>query len=228
MAVAPAHRKPKSARTPAPAATVADLLKRLGVPPARVRLTPPLGTATERDLIATNEKKECLVELVDGVLVEKPTGSEESNWAALLIMHITAFVLRHDLGKVYIPDGPFRLVEGLVRLPDVAFVSWARYRKPKHRGEIPAVAPDLAVEILSRSNTKREMERKLGEYFAAGVRLAWIVDPRRREVRVHTSPADPLVLTAADVLDGGDVLPGFRLPLAEWFEQAEREGPVRR
>ncbi len=229
MAVAPAPRKSKAARTPAPApaATVADLLKRLGVPPSRVRLTPPLGTATERDLIATNAKKECLVELVDGVLVEKPMGSEESNWAALLIMHITAFVLRHDLGKVYVPDGPYKLAPGLIRLPAVAFLSWARYRKPKHRGEIPAVAPDLAVEILSRSNTKREMERKLGEYFAAGVRLAWVVDPRRREVRVFTSPTDPVVLTAADVLDGGDVLPGFRLPLAEWFEQAERDGPAR-
>lgn len=218
------RKKPTPKRSPA--ATVADLLKRLAVPPARVLLSPPIGTATERDLIATNEKKESLVELVDGVLVEKPMGAEESNWAAFLIYYLTAYLLRQDLGKVYVPDGPFRLAPGLVRLPDVAFVSWGRYRKSKHRGELPTIAPDLAVEILSRSNTKREMERKLAEYFAAGVRLAWIVDPRRREVRVHTSPADPVVLTAADVLDGGDVLPGFQLPLAEWFAQAERDGPA--
>lgn len=226
MSVSSTPRK-RPAPGQAPPATVADLLKNLGVPAARVRLRPPVGTATELDLIVTNGKKECLVELVDGVLVEKAMGTEEASWAALLVIHLGSFILRHDLGKIYTPDGPFRLAPGLVRLPDVSFVSWARYHEPKHRGEIQAIVPELAVEILSQSNTKREIARKLGEYFAAGVRLAWIVDPKRREVRVHSSGTDFVTLTAADVLDGGDVLPGFRLPLAEFFDQAERKGPAK-
>jgi Uma2 family endonuclease len=220
------RKKPTPKRVPA--ATVADLLRRLAVPPARVLLSPPIGTATERDLIATNEKKKRLVELVDGVLVEKPMRFEESRWAYVLGLHIGIFLQEHDLGAVLGADGLVKLAPGLVRAPDLSFISWGRYPRGKRRpGTPPSVAPDLAVEIPSRSNTKREMERKLVEYFAAGVRLAWIVDPKRREVRVHASPADPVVLTAAVVLDGGDVLPGFRLPLAEWFAQAERDGPAR-
>ncbi|KAJ3066891.1 hypothetical protein HK102_007537 [Quaeritorhiza haematococci] len=219
---------PVRTKTTAPQ-TVAELLKRLGdVPASRVRLVPTPGTATERDVIEAHDLDKSLCELVDGVLVEKAMGSEESGWAALLIIYLGGYVLRHDLGKVFAPDGPVKLAPGLVRLPDVSFISWERYPKDLSRGEIPAVAPDLAVEILSKSNTRREMARKLDEYFRAGVRLVWYVDPKAREVRVYESPAAPVVLTAADVLEGGAVLPGFRLPLAEWFAQAERTGPADR
>ena len=71
-----------------------------------------------------------------------------------------------------------RLFPGQVRIPDVAFISWKRYPKGKRRrGEIPTVAPDLVVEILSKGNTPKEMKRKLDEYFQAGVRLVWYVNP---------------------------------------------------
>lgn len=210
-----------------PPETVADLLERLGdVPAFRVRLDPPLGAATERDVVEAHDRENRLFELVDGVLVEKAMGFEESKWAVLLTIYLGAFVLRHDLGVVLGADGSMRLLPGLVRIPDVAFISWGRYPKGLRPGEIPAVAPDLAVEILSKSNTRREMARKLDEYFQAGVRLVWYVDPQAREVRVYESPADPVTLTAADVLEGGAVLPGFRLPLVEWFAQAERSGPA--
>ena len=213
-------------KKPAPRfATVADLLKRLGdVPAERVRLDPHPGTAKERDVIAARERDGVLCELVDGVLVEKPMGSEESNWTAFLIWHLMNVVVRDDLGKVYAPDGPVRLAPGLVRYPDVAFTSWERLPKSAPT-PITEVVPDLAAEILSKSNTKKEMTRKVDEYFGAGVRLVWLVDPRKREVRVYNSPAAPVVLTADDVLDGGDVVPGFRLALAEWFAQAESRGP---
>jgi Uma2 family endonuclease len=210
-----------------PPQTVADLLKRLGdVPASRVRLVPTPGTATERDVVEAHDRENRLYELVDGVLVEKAMGFEESRWAILLAFYLNHYLLQHDLGVVLGSDGTMRLLPGLVRIPDVAFISWDRYPKDLSRGEIPAVAPDLAVEILSKSNTRREMARKLDEYFRAGVRLVWYVDPKAREVRVHESPAAPVVLTAADVLEGGSVLPGFRLPLAEWFAQAERTGPA--
>ena len=116
------------------------------------------------------------------------------------------------------PDGAVRLFPGLVRIPDVAFASWARFpggRRPK--AAIPALAPDLAVEVISKGNTKAEMARKLGDYFRAGVRLVWLVEPKTRTVRVYTAADRFTVLKPGQVLDGGDVLPGFTVRVDELF-----------
>ena len=78
------------------------------------------------------------------------------------------------------------------------------------------------VEVLSPGNTAAEMDRKLCEYFDAGVELVWYVDPRARVVRVYKSYDDCVTLTEDDELDGGHVLPGFRLSIREWFERAEK------
>jgi Uma2 family endonuclease len=87
---------------------------------------------------------------------------------------------------------------------------------------IPLVAPDLAVEVLSRSNTPREMARKRREYCEAGTRLVWEVDPAARTVTVFTSPERFTVLDATQTLDGGSVLPGFTLALADLFAELDR------
>jgi Uma2 family endonuclease len=205
-------------------ATVADLLKSLGdIPAERVRWNPLPGTATERDLLRTNERKEgAICELVDGTLVEKPMGANESEIACILIHHILAFVLKRKLGIVLGEAGMLRLKPGLVRVPDVSFISWDRIPGRKRSSEpIPPLAPDLAVEVLSKSNTKAEIERKLNEYFEAGTSIAWIVDPKKKTVRVHTSADTFTTHSGDDILDGGAVLPGFRLPLREIFELEE-------
>ncbi len=99
--------------------TVAELLHRLGdIPPDRVRLVPAPGKATERDLLKPDNK---LCELVDGVLVEKAMGYDESLLAVELAMYLAAFVKQHRLGEVTGADGTMRLMPGLVRIPDVAF-----------------------------------------------------------------------------------------------------------
>jgi Uma2 family endonuclease len=112
-----------------------------------------------------------------------------------------------------------RLLKGLVRVPDVAFFSWDKLPGRVFPSKtIPALAPDLAVEVLSEGNTPEEMERKLREYFLAGVRLVWMIDPRKRTAEVYTSPDAPTAtFDERQALDGGDVLPGFTLPLAELF-----------
>jgi Uma2 family endonuclease len=205
--------------------TMAELLEQLGdVPAYRVLLRPTPGTATERDVIAIHDRQSRLCELIDGVLVEKAMGIEESAYAVLLGYYLIAYLKRHDLGKVVGADGFMRLFPGQVRIPDVAFITWDRY--PKGRmAPIPDLAPDLAVEILSKSNTKREMDRKLRDYFKAGVRLVWYVDPKKRTARVYTSVNRSTLLREDDTLDGGDVLPGFRLRLRDWFDEAGRTGP---
>jgi Uma2 family endonuclease len=207
-------------------ATLADLLDRLGsIPPERVRLRPPCGTATEHDVIEADAHEDRLCELVDGTLVEKPMGWYESRLAIILAYFLEQYLEEHDLGVVAGEAGMVRLQPGLVRIPDVAFVSWDRLPGRELPAEpIPDLVPDLAVEVLSLSNTDAEMRRKLREYFEAGTRLVWIVDPRARTVRVYTSPARSRLVREDRSLEGGAVLPGFVLPLREWFARAARRG----
>ena len=169
--------------------TIADLLESLGgIPARRVLFNPVPGTATERDLIEINNRGGRRYELVDGTLVEKAMGFDESLLGFFLGGALLDYLKAHDLGKPVGADAMMRLFPGLVRIPDVAFISWGRYPKSKRRrGEIPTLAPDLVVEVLSKGNTRKEMARKLREYFKAGVRLVWYVDPGKRTVRVYTA-----------------------------------------
>ena len=103
-----------------------------------------------------------------------------------------------------------------VRLPDVAFVSAARL--PKSSEPIPSLAPDLAVEVLSESNTPGEIRQKLTEYFDSGTRLAWVVDPAKRTVAVYHGASDATSVLAEDgKLDGEQVVPGFEMKVADLF-----------
>jgi Uma2 family endonuclease len=204
--------------------TLGDLLDRLGgVPAERVRYYPLPGTATEQDVIDIEARENRLCELVDGVLVEKPMGFSESYLAGLIITLLNQFVLPRDLGIVTGEGGMMRLFAGLVRIPDVAFVSTARLPSGKLPDKpIPSLAPDLAIEVLSESNTKKEMQRKRGEYFKAGVQLIWIVDHRPRTITVYTPSAEPVILHEGQTLDGGSVLPGFTLDLTLLFAKLPR------
>ena len=219
----PTTRPPKPRPGAQEDVTLADLLKRLGgISAARVRLHPAPGTATEKDVIHVLDHENWPCELVDGTLVEKAMGFEESAIACLLITYLNNFIRPRKLGIIAGESGPVRLFSGLVRMPDVAFVSWDRLPDRKWpKAPIPHLAPDLAVEVLSKSNTKAEMARKLGEYFQAGVRLVWMVDPKTRTVRVHTAVDRSILLEVGQTLDGGDVLPGFLLPLDELFARNE-------
>ena len=152
--------------------TAADLLHHLGdVPAGRVRLSRfparPPSTMSSPCTIAKTGSASWLT----ACSWRKSWGLTNQFvrycWRHRLVEYLKA----HDLGKVVGADGMMRLFPGRVRIPDVAFISWERYPKGKRRrGEIPTVAPDLVVEILSKGNTPKEMKRKLDEYFQAGVR----------------------------------------------------------
>jgi Uma2 family endonuclease len=206
--------------------TLADLLDHLGgIAPERVRLHPAPGTATGEDVLNVHDQAGWLCELVDGVLVEKARGFRESFLAAALIIILGNFVRPRNLGLVTAPDGVMRLAAGLVRIPDVAFIAWDRL--PNRRvstAPIPALAPHLAIEVLSAGNTTREIAWKCREYFAAGVQLAWLVDPETRTVVVHTPPEDSTTLHEEDTLEGGMVLTGFMLSVREFFAELDRQG----
>ena len=199
--------------------TLADVLQQLGgISPRRVRFRPAPGTATEEDVVKIRDRERRLFELVDGVLVEKVMGYWESVLAIELAGLLRDFVKPRKLGTLAGEAGMLRLSPGLVRIPDLSFIS--RARLAHHRRALAPIlplAPDLAIEVVSEGNTRREMARKVSEYFASGCRLVWLVDPRTRTVAVYTSTAKPIMLTEKQVLTGGDVLPGFRLPLRKLF-----------
>lgn len=217
----------KSLQAKQPIRTLADLVKRLGgIPLDRIRFDPIPGTATILDVVRYNEKKHGpLCELVDGTLVEKAMGYEESSLAMFLGRALLDFVHPRNLGIVTGEAGMLEILNAEVRVPDVAFISWNRFpSRRRSKKPAPRVAPNLAVEILSRSNTRSEMKRKRGEYFAAGVELVWEIDPTKRTVRVYTAANESVLLTEEDELDGGTVLPGFVLSLSDLFGELDRHG----
>ena len=199
------------ATPPRPRSTLADLLRRLGdVPPDRVRSDPAPGHATLEDLIWANEARggpTC--EWVDSTLVEKAMGYQESRLAMLIGHLLLDFLEANDIGTVSGPDGVMNIV--------VADVT-GHGREDK----VPAVVPDLAIEVLSASNTPAEMARKRDEYFRAGVKRVWEIDPESRSANAFTGPNAATPVPADGTLDGETVLPGFTLSLRDLFARAER------
>jgi Uma2 family endonuclease len=169
-------------------------------------------------VLAVHRREDRLCELVDGVLVEKVMGFEESMLAAQIIMLLGNFVRSKKLGVIAGEGGMLRLSKGLVRIPDVSFIARSRLPGGKPPTEpMPGLAPNLAIEVLSQSNTREEMERKLDDFFDAGVEIVWYVDPPTRSVRVFTSRTKSTVLKGAQALSGGTVLPGFKVKVANIF-----------
>ena len=195
------------------------------IPFQRIRQNPAPGTATEKDVLWLNDHEDRLYELVDGILVEKTVGIEES-WLALRLAGLINLLrrasepgIRHR-GRRHVSPR-----HGLVRIPDVAFVSWDRIPSGEFPEEpIPDLVPDLVVEVISRSNTRKEMDEKLKEYFEKGVRLVWFVRPRSKTVDVYRSANRFTRLTVSATLDGGEVLPGFAIPVADLFRKPEAPG----
>jgi Uma2 family endonuclease len=202
--------------------TTVDLVSRVGdIPLHRICFDLEPGSATEQDLLDRHAKTGRLYELVDGFLVEKPMGYPEGFLAATLIVILGSWVRQRKLGAVGAPDAMMRLAPGLVRLPDVSFVRWDRFPDQLVQTNVPVpdLVPDLAVEILSPSNTADEIARKRREYFGRGAQLVWIVDPRARTVEVFTAPTVSTLLRETDTLTGDPVLPGFTLLLRELFAE---------
>ena len=203
-------------------ANLADLLVDFGhYPPERIRLDARPGRATEKDVLRIERKEGKHCELIDGVLVEKTMGFRESLVAQEVNRRVGNYVAERKLGVVATADGSVRLFPRQIRIPDGAFYSWDQMPGRKApKDPIPDLYPDLAIEVLSESNTQAEMKRKLKDYFFAGTRLVWYIDPDSRTAQMFTAPDQITTLTEADDLTGGDVLPEFKLNLGELFAAA--------
>ena len=158
-------------------------------------------------------------ELSQGELVSMtPIGMEHGGVVGAIIELLRRHVKKNNLGMVG-PEIGFRLSRNpdTVRAPDVAFIARERLPKEGIPRKFAEFAPDLAVEVLSPEDSASDVLRKIEEYLTFGTRLVWVVDPATRRVTVYRSLQDVKVLTTEDELDGADVLPGFRTPVAELF-----------
>ncbi len=204
--------------------TVVDLYHRFGpIQFERIRQNPPPGSGTVDDVVRLNDHEDRLYELVDGILLEKTVGVQESLIAINIGTLLNNYVRPRGLGLVAGEGGTLQLDINLVRIPDVSFISWERAPGGEVPEEpVPLLVPDLTVEVISRSNTRKEMDEKLQEYFEKGVRLVWYVRPRSRVVDVYTGPEGFARLTTSMRLDGGEVLPDFSVQVSELFYMPKR------
>lgn len=139
---------------------LADVQQHLGgVALERIRLYPPPGMAAIEDALAIADHEDRLCELVDGILVEKVMATYESLLAGFLIHLMHQFLDENPLGILLAPDGPLRILPEKMRIPDVSFISWDKFpNRQLPRDRVFAVAPDLAVEVLSEGNPPKAME----------------------------------------------------------------------
>ncbi len=160
-------------------------------------------------------------ELVAGVLREMSlAGCEHGRVAVNFMGPLYLFVKQETLGAVFPAGTGFLLATDpdTVLAPDVAFVSRERKAKvPRGDGYFPG-PPDLAVEVMSPGDTYSEVEEKVQRWLAAGCRMVVVVDPRNCTLKVHRTKTEVVTLTTQDSFDGGDVLPGFHLPVRQIFE----------
>jgi Uma2 family endonuclease len=161
-------------------------------------------------------------ELVDGGIITVPTESEHG----YIVVTLTLLLgyLARNFGAMFDSNTGFRMASGNIRVPDLSFVSNDRLpggALPK--GFFPG-APDLCVEVISESESRREMARKVDEYFDSGARQLWHVFPAERRVIVFHSSAESHAYNEEDTLTAGDLIPGFQCRVAEIFAR----GPIQR
>lgn len=182
-------------------------------------------SATETKLMTADElfalpDDGCRYELIAGELHRmSPAGDEHGRVGMELAIPLGYHVKQHKLGKLYLAETGFLIQTNpdTVRAPDIAFVRMERIQQTPKVKSYRVGAPDLAIEITSPGDTVREVEDKVTEWLGAGASMVWIVSPKLKTVTVYRSLTDIVTLTEKDTLDGGEVVPGFQLPVADIF-----------
>ena len=161
-------------------------------------------------------------ELVEGDLRQmSPAGHNHGRIAMRLAIPLGKFVADNNLGEVYAAETGFKLRTNpdTVRAPDVSFIRLERVQEIGETEGFWPGAPDLAVEVNSPGDTIREVEEKVEEWLNAGTSLVWVVSPKLHTVTAYRSLTDIVTLTERDMLDGGDVVPGFQYSVADLFSR---------
>lgn len=182
---------------------------------------PDGGPITLEEFQRMPEEDAHRVELSRGRVVREPRPGAEHGWlAGRLVRLLGSYAEEHDLGLVVTQTG-FLLAENppTIRGPDAAFIANEQLSGEEIPTGLWTVPPSLAAEVVSPSNSVGEIQEKVLEYLEAGTELVWVVEPRSRAVTVWRPPPEARSVREEDVLDGADVLPGFRLEVAALFRR---------
>jgi len=174
---------------------------------------------TPEDLLEITDRP--MPELIDGQLVERePMGQKSDAVAANALLYVGIFVKEHQLGLVNGAQGSYQIFPDdpdKVRIPDVSFTSRKRLPQGQEADGHGRVAPDLAVEVLSPNDKAIDVGIKVRDFLSAGVRLIWVLNPFTCDIQVYREDGTVAYLKVGDILDGGDVLPGFQCPVERIF-----------
>ena len=177
---------------------------------------PKLMTADELLAMPRDDGKR--YELIRGVLVEKmPTGRPHAIVVNFIAFVLSSFVIPRDYGEIQTGDPGYLLEVGpdTVRAPDIAWIAPGRI--PEDATGYTNLAPDLAVEVKSPSNSHPQLRRKAEMWLSFGCRLVWVADPDTSTVTVYRPSVDPVALSGDDIIDGADLLPEFAAPVWSLF-----------
>ena len=178
------------------------------------------GPLTLEEFQRMPDEDEYRIELVRGRIVREPRpGAQHGVLVEELIWRLSSHVRDRGIGRVVTETGFLLSVDPpTVRGPDLAFIATENIPSQGIPTGFWPMSPDLAVEVVSPSNTNAEIGEKVLEYLASGTRLVWVVDPATRSVGVYRSRLEIRLLTEGDMLDGGNVLPELRIPVSDIFE----------
>lgn len=174
-------------------------------------------TWTEKELMSLPENG-YKHELINGELVMVPAGMEHENIVIKLSAALERFVSERKLGAIFGSNAGYRMKSDNLRSPDVSFISKKRlqgFKRPP-KGFFKG-SPDLAVEILSPSDTMENLHEKIVEYFENDTKLVWVINPEEQVILVYHSPRPDKLLAGNDILNGEDIFTGFTLPVSELF-----------
>lgn len=174
---------------------------------------------TEKELLRL-PKDDGKYELVDGELVlMSPAHLDHGAICSTLIISLGAYVKSKKMGIVADGQTGFWMSNGNLRAPDISFVSKKTYDSLER---LPTGffkgAPDLAVEVFSRTERKKQLDGKIADYFASGTKRVWVIYPKSRSARIFQSPHKKRLIGENELLEGEDVVPGFSVRLDELFE----------
>jgi len=178
---------------------------------------------TEEELMAL-PKDGCKRELIGGEIIMSPAGYRHERIVAVLLSAMLTHAVKHRLGVVCGSGLGCWMASGNLLSPDVSFIAKSRLAvTASEREKYLRGAPDLVVEVLSPWDRSGRLQDKLADYFSSGARLVWVIDPGEKSAVVYRTPEADRLVRVTDALDGEDVLPGFRLPLAELFSELSLE-----